>query len=153
PRRLAAGLAHQPLGFLGVPFLVEVRDEHVGAFAREGQGDGPADAAVATGDEGGPAGEPAAAAVGLLAVVGPRPHGLFRAGRLLLLFAERRLRPALPGVAFLNLSHDCSFRVRRAGAAPARGGKTGRQVGCRRPRFARWACGVAAGKTWRLRKW
>src|SRR5205085_964298 len=94
----AAFLLHDAGSLLGVTLLVQVGDEHVRALARERQGDGPADAAVAPGDEGRLALQLPAAAVRLLAVVRPRPHLRLEAGRLLLLRRVRRLRPALAGI-------------------------------------------------------
>jgi hypothetical protein len=65
--------------------LVQVGDQHVGAFAREGEGDGAADAAVAAGDDGRLVLEAAVADIARLAVVGPGRQLRFMAGRGLLL--------------------------------------------------------------------
>ena len=49
---LRPGILDHPHGLVGVVLLVgEVRDHHVGALAREGEGDGTADARVAAGDQ------------------------------------------------------------------------------------------------------
>ncbi len=68
----AAGLLDVARGVLRVLVLVQVGDQDVGALAGEGDRDGPADAAVAAGDDRGLAGQPPRAAVALLAVVGLR---------------------------------------------------------------------------------
>ncbi len=70
-----------------VLLLVEIADQDVGALPGIGDGHRPADAAVASGDHGRPTGEPAAATVAALAVVGPRGHLGLGAGGLDLLLA------------------------------------------------------------------
>jgi hypothetical protein len=69
-------------------FFRQIRDRHIGAFPREGECHGAADAAVAAGNERFLALELAAAAVGRLAVVRLRLHLFFAARRLLPLFRE-----------------------------------------------------------------
>jgi len=66
--------------------FLEIRDQHVGAFAREGDGDGAADAGIRTGNDRGASREPAAAFVGVLAVVRRRRHFVRLAWRGLLLW-------------------------------------------------------------------
>src|SRR6185312_5686241 len=71
--RAPAGLLHPARRLLRVLMFLEIRDQHVGAFAREGDGDGAS-------------GEPAAAFVGVLAVVRRRRHFVRLAWRGLLLW-------------------------------------------------------------------
>src|SRR5690349_3189623 len=71
----APGLADPVARDTGVGFLFgKVADEDVGAFAREGDGDGAADAAVAAGDQRLPTGEPPEPRVRGLAMIGGRVH-------------------------------------------------------------------------------
>jgi len=72
-------------GVLRVVVLAQVGDDDVGALAGEGDCHGPADPAVAAGDDRPLSGQPAGALVALLAVVRPRGHLAQRAGRGLLL--------------------------------------------------------------------
>ena len=71
---LAAGVLDQALGLLRVVVLAEIGDQHVGAFAGEGDRHGAADAAVAAGDDRPFAGQPSRAFVGRLAVIGDGLH-------------------------------------------------------------------------------
>src|SRR5258707_7319 len=73
----------QLLGLARVLVLVPVRDEDVGPFAREREGDRSPDAAVGAGHDRRLVLQSAEALVGLLAVVGTRLHGLLGAGWLL----------------------------------------------------------------------
>jgi hypothetical protein len=93
---LAAGVAHEAFRGARIVVLVQVRDQHVGAFARKGEGDGAADAAVGARDDGRLASEPAMADIARLAVVGLRVQCGFAAGRRLLLSAQHDDRQA-PG--------------------------------------------------------
>src|SRR5689334_4463594 len=86
--RLAAGLLDPFAGLVRVVVLVQVGDQDVGALAREGNGDGTADAAVAAGDHRLLAGEPSASLVALLAVVGSGLHGGGMTGHALLLLGQ-----------------------------------------------------------------
>jgi hypothetical protein len=105
--RLAPGLLHQPGGLAGVVlFLGQVGDEHVGPLACERDGHRPADAGVATGNDGALAGQPAAAAIAVLAVIRLVVH-LSRGARvrdllavLLLGVAELALRVLLAVLVF-----------------------------------------------------
>ena len=82
---LSAGLAH-PLGrVLGVFVLGQVTDQDFSALPRVRDGDGAADPAVATGDDGDLAGQLAGADVGMLAAVRHRLHAGLGARDLLLL--------------------------------------------------------------------
>src|SRR3954462_7132369 len=82
------GLLHPAPGFLRVLVLIEVADQQVRAFARERDGDRAADAAVTAGDDRHLVLETPVTDVALLAVIGPRRHLLFRAGRRLLLCGQ-----------------------------------------------------------------
>src|SRR4051794_32164013 len=82
---LLAGLLDPRRGVLRVLVLVEVGDEDVGALPGVRDRDGLADAAVGAGDDGGLAGEPAGAAIALLAVIGLGGQLRLGAGRGLLL--------------------------------------------------------------------
>jgi hypothetical protein len=42
---------HQLFGTLGIFIFIEILDHHIGPFQRIGDGDGPADAAIPTGDQ------------------------------------------------------------------------------------------------------
>jgi hypothetical protein len=78
--------------YLGsVLILVQIGDDDICSFARVGDRDGTADAAIATGDDRLLAGETPRAFLALLAVVGPRFHRARRAGHQLLLGGEGRL--------------------------------------------------------------
>ena len=46
--RLAPSLLDPGLGLLGIFVFVQIGDQHIGAFARIGDGNGPADPAIAT---------------------------------------------------------------------------------------------------------
>jgi hypothetical protein len=73
----ASGLPNQPENAVGIRLLFgEVRDDDVGTLAGECDGDGRADARVATGDQRFSTGQPPCSAVRLLAVVCPvvEPH-------------------------------------------------------------------------------
>jgi hypothetical protein len=76
----------------------------VRALPREGDRDRPADAGIDAGDQRRLAVELAAAAIGLLAVIGPRIERLGLAGRLLLLPRLRRLRA---GFSRVVVAHGC----------------------------------------------
>src|SRR4051794_40967820 len=71
--------------------LAEIGDQHVGALARKRQRHRAADAAIATGDDRLPAGQPTRAFVGMLAVIGDGIHLPGEARHRLLLLGERRL--------------------------------------------------------------
>jgi len=82
--------------------LVQIEDRHVGAFFREGDGRGVADAAVAAGDDGGFAGQFARRLVELRFNFRMGPHGGLRAGLPRLVLRREDLRGAghfvrLPG--------------------------------------------------------
>src|SRR5690348_12355862 len=64
----STGFRHQPLGLPGVLVLVKIGDQNVSALPGIRDGNGSADSAVATGDDGFLAGEAAAALVGVFAV-------------------------------------------------------------------------------------
>ena len=72
------------LRFLGVAVFVQVDDGDIRAFTGEGDGDGAADAAVATSDKRDPAGEFAGAAVRVVLELRTRPHLRFDAGLMVL---------------------------------------------------------------------
>jgi len=96
-----------------VVVLLEIRDEDVGALARERERDRAADAAIAARDERDPVQELARPLVRLLAVVGPRLHLRLAAGRGLRLLGEGRLRAGVLGV----------LGLRREPRLPARAGR------------------------------
>ena len=71
--------------------LIEIRDQNVGSFSGEGDCDGAANAAVATGDDSSLTPEAIAAPLSRFAVVRSRLHGGRRAWhRLLLIWKGRR---------------------------------------------------------------
>ena len=114
--RTPPGGLDQLLGLARILVLVPVRDEDVGAFAREREGDRAADAAVGAGDDSRLVFQSAEALVGRLAVVGARLHGLLRAGRLLLLLGERRSGSLLLRVCHgRNVRTVAARRIRRSG--------------------------------------
>ena len=87
----ATALAHHARRFRGVVVLVQIRDQHVGTFARESQRHGATNAAVAAGDDRLLAQQPLRAAVRVFAEIRPRLHvrvsariglGLLRVGWL-----------------------------------------------------------------------
>ena len=80
------------MGFPGILLLAEIGERHIGALPGKGNGYGPADAAVATGDHRRLSGQLAATLVLILAAVGPRHH-FFLDTRLSL--ALRRKLPVL----------------------------------------------------------
>jgi len=90
--RFATGLFDPARGLLRVVMLVEIADQHIGALAREGDGDGAANAGIGAGDQRGAALELPGAFVGVLAVIGTRLHLARLARRLLLRRFEGRLR-------------------------------------------------------------
>ena len=121
--RLASGLLNQALRFLRVLVFIQIGDQHVRTLAREGDGDRPADAAIAAGDDGFQSFELARSLVGLFAVIGPRVHGRGRTRHGLLLGGEGR-----PG---LFVHGDLSWRTvvssfngRMTGPVPKRFGVT-----------------------------
>ena len=99
-----AGILDEAARLGGVVVLLEVGAQDVGAFTREGDRHGAADARVGAGDDRHLVLQPAVADVALLAVVGERPHVGLPARRLLLLLRERRLRLRVLGVLLL-LAH------------------------------------------------
>src|SRR5690606_23969361 len=101
------------LDLLGVPVLLEVDDRDVGALLGEVHGHGPADAAVASGDDGAHPVELPGRLVALSRVLGLRPHLMLAAGLVLLLLWWLAL-PLLP------VAH---------GFTPFRGLQNGRQRG------------------------
>src|SRR5207249_973775 len=109
-------------------FLGQVDDGDVGTLPGEQDGDGPADAGVAAGDEGGLALELAGAGVQRCLVAGPRLHLVLVARGRLRLRRHRRLGFVLP------FGHGSSSRWRLAkqsikckcGAADPRATKTPR---------------------------
>src|SRR5262249_26060278 len=105
--------------------LVEIADQHIGALAREGDGDGAANAGIGAGDQRGAALELSGAFVGVLAVIGTRLHLARLARRLLLRRFEGRLRAGVFRVivAHRRHSHSEAFQSERApeSAVPRRG--------------------------------
>ena len=87
---LSAGFRHHPLGLPGVVMLVEIGNQNVSSFSRVGDGDGAADATIATGDNGLLAFEAAAALIERFAMVGGRVHRGCFAGHRLVSVRERR---------------------------------------------------------------
>jgi hypothetical protein len=113
----AAGLLNPARGLAGVVFLLgQVGDQDIGAFAREGNGHGAADAGIAAGDDRGATLELATTFVRLLAVVGLGRHLCRMPGRLLLLLGLRRCRAGVPGVLCHGwASPASSLAIRAAG--------------------------------------
>jgi len=99
--RLSPGVAYQARGLRCVLILAQVGDRHIGPLAGEGKGHRPPDPGIAPGDQRHLAGEAIVAVVGLLAVVGDRPHRARAAGRGLLLLREGRFRPLFLRIAGL----------------------------------------------------
>jgi hypothetical protein len=83
--RLAAGLLYPAGGLPRIIVLVEVGDEHVGAFPGKRDRHGPPNAAIRASDHGGLASQPPRPPVALLAVIRLRVHLAGPARRLLLL--------------------------------------------------------------------
>ncbi|MEU4212433.1 hypothetical protein AB0F13_20965 [Streptomyces sp. NPDC026206] len=73
-------------------------EEHIGALTREGEGHGPADARVPACDDRTEPLQPAGAAVGVLTVIGARPHVIGVAGVRLVLLGVLRPGVTLDGV-------------------------------------------------------
>ena len=90
--RLASLLLDQFLDLFGVIMLVQIGDQNVGAFARIGNGDGAANAAVASGDDRFLAVQPFGSLVAGLTVIRPRLHPRRRSRHGLLLRRKWRLR-------------------------------------------------------------
>ncbi len=84
--------------------LIQIGDDEIGAFARIGDRDGAADAAVAAGDDGLLAVQFARSAIGLFAVIGTRLHGVGATGHRLLLPRERRIDVLIHGALLKNLN-------------------------------------------------
>jgi hypothetical protein len=89
---LAPGLTDQAGRILRVRVFAKVADEDVGALACIGDRDGTADAAVSSGNHCFLVLQPTGALVAFLAMIGPRRHGVDRAGHRLRLVREGRLR-------------------------------------------------------------
>src|SRR4051812_44937430 len=106
----AGGLDH-PGGLLRVGLLAQVGDEDVGPLAGEGQRHGPADAAVAAGDDCGLSFELARPFVALLAIVRLRVHLGLEARRVLLLGRMRRLRAFFTRVLWHGASPLWVYRI------------------------------------------
>ena len=92
---LAAGVFNELRHLGGILVFVEIGDQHVGALAGVGDGDRAADAAVAAGDHRALAGQPARAAVGVLATVRHWTHRRLHTGNLLLLLWKTHVLPFL----------------------------------------------------------
>ena len=86
----APGLLDPPSRFLRVLVLLQIRNQHVGALAREGDRDRASDPRIGAGNQGGPPGEPATAAIGMLAMVRLWLELAGMARRLLLLTRQGR---------------------------------------------------------------
>src|SRR6185312_15135759 len=84
----AAGVLSQPGDLSSVLVLIEIRDQHVCAFACIRDGHCPADTAVAAGDHGTFTGQPARATVAILAAIWDRAHCRLNARNLLLLLRK-----------------------------------------------------------------
>jgi hypothetical protein len=98
----AALSLHQAHRLIGVGFFgLQVAEHNVGAFAGEGQGDGAADPGVRPSDHRSLAGEPTAAAVGVLAMVRLVLHGLGQPGMGLLLIGVLGLVVLLSGIGLV----------------------------------------------------
>jgi hypothetical protein len=95
----ASGFLHEALRLFCVVVLIEIGDDDVRAFARESDGDRAPDAAVRSGDDGLFAGQFAAPAIGILAVIGLRPHRLGMPRHRLTLTRKRRFRTFVHGAA------------------------------------------------------
>src|SRR6185437_3085600 len=67
--RFAAGFFHESPRLLRILVFVEIRNQDIRAFAREGNGDSPSNATIRARDYGPLSGELAGAAVALLAVI------------------------------------------------------------------------------------
>jgi hypothetical protein len=102
------GVLDEPARLLGVLVLGEVGDEHVGALAGEGEGHGAADPRIRPGHERDPVGQAAEAAVGLLPVVGGRPHLGLGARRRLRRLVERRAGAGHGGI-WVRLAHPAGL--------------------------------------------
>src|SRR5215213_2182331 len=101
-------------------FFFEVGDQDVHALTREGEGDGPPDTRVTAGYDRLLALEPAASAVGLVAVVGLGLHLRLEARVLHLLFAEVGLRVLRRRVLLgVLVGHGSSFVAALRGQGPA----------------------------------
>jgi hypothetical protein len=101
---LAALGLHQAHRLIGVGFFgLQVAEHNVGAFAGEGQGDGAADPGVRPSDHRSLAGEPTAAAVGVLAMVRLVLHGLGQPGMGLLLIGVLGLVVLFGGIGLIGL--------------------------------------------------
>jgi len=102
---------------IGVFHAGHVAQRDVGAFAREGDRHRAADAAVRAGDERLASLQPAVTFVGLLTMVGLRPHFLLGARRLLLLLGKRLLQLLLARILRGGGGHGFPFEAVLAGAA------------------------------------
>jgi hypothetical protein len=78
----AAGLLHQASSVFGVLMLVQVRDDHVGAFAGKRDRHRPADPTVPAGHHGDLPAQPVVTAIGILAMVRLVGHCRLRSRRL-----------------------------------------------------------------------
>src|SRR5690606_9976559 len=101
--RLAPGLLHMAYAVFRVLFLVQVGDQHIGAFPRERNSHGLADPTVAAGDDGDPILELATAPVTGFAMVGARRHLVFGARHVLVLVRKLWLRMLGSRVTFNGL--------------------------------------------------
>src|ERR671916_1827865 len=120
PKRLSSGLLDHARRLLGVGlFYFEVGDQDVHALTREGQRHRPPDTRVAAGYDRLLAFEPAAPAVGPIAVVGLWLHLRLEAGVLQLLFAEVGLRVLCRWVLLgVLVGHGSSFASGGSRARP-----------------------------------
>src|SRR6266850_3410758 len=87
--------------------LVEIGNQNVSSLSGVGDGNGPTDAAIATGDNGLLAVEAAAALVGRFAMVGSWIHGGCLAGHRLVLDRKRRAGIIQHGLGLRSLNHNC----------------------------------------------
>jgi len=94
----APALAHHTCGLLRIVIFVQIRDQHIRALSREGDGNGPANAAITPGDDRLFVEQATATTIGMLAEVRPRSHLRLAAGVQLALVRIRRPRLGNGGI-------------------------------------------------------
>src|SRR5437868_6353343 len=105
---LSAGFRHQPFGLSGVVVLVEIGDQNVSALSGVGDGNRPADPAIATGDDGLLALEATASLVGRFAMIGRWLHRSSLAGHRLVLVRKRGAGVVRHGLACALIDRNCT---------------------------------------------
>jgi len=91
-------LAHDACCLLRIVIFVQIRDQHIRALSREGDGNGPANVAITSGDDRLFVEQATAATIGMLAEVRPRSHLRLAAGVWLALVRIRRPRLGNGGI-------------------------------------------------------